>query len=143
MSELRPVPKPPKRKKKPRKPIRRSRVRQKAGKPKRFAKRRDPEYLAWIRTQDCHMFGRPGSQGCYYWMGEFHGGGRDRMTVEPAHIKTRGAGGDDRNNVVPLCPAHHDEQEGKIAAFERKYGVDLRKLAQQYTERYDRERSVG
>ena len=127
------VPKPRKSRKKPRKPIRRSRVRQKAGKPKRFAKRRDYPYLRWIREQPCVVeTARPEEVHVLLW-----------YIAEAAHLKTRGAGGSDRENVVPLCRIHHNEQEGKTAAFERKYGVDLRKLAQQYTERYDRERSVG
>lgn len=30
---------------------------------------------------------------------------------DPAHIKTRGSGGDDTyNNVMPLCRKHHTEQ---------------------------------
>lgn len=133
------APKPRRKPKKPRKPIQRSRVRQKAGKPKRFAKRRDYPYLAWIRERVCAIPAYATSTtligiGCGFYEGR---------SIEPAHIKTKASGGDDRNNVVPLCPAHHDEQEGHTKLFERAYGVDLRKLAQQYTERYDRERSVG
>ena len=40
-----------------------------------------------------------------------------------AHVKTRGSGGDDRGNTVPLCPVAHDEQEGRTERFEKKYGV--------------------
>lgn len=33
-------------------------------------------------------------------------------------------------NCVPLCNGHHAEQEGRIATFQRKYGVDLWALAE-------------
>ena len=129
------VPKPKKRPKKVRKPIRRSRVRQKAGKPKRFAKRRDPEYLAWIRKQPCVIGERTSFSFC-------------AGQTEASHLKSRGAGGDDRNNVLPLCHLGHQEQHRRGMQwwieeyFEGKPEI-AQQLAQQYTERYDRERSVG
>lgn len=48
-----------------------------------------------------------------------------RSTIEAAHVRTRGAGGADRGNLVPLCPMHHDEQEGDTEGFEAKYGLRL------------------
>jgi hypothetical protein len=46
--------------------------------------------------------------------------------IDPAHVvKTRGAGGT-ADDVVYLCRGHHREQEGRTAAFDRRYGVDLR-----------------
>lgn len=48
-----------------------------------------------------------------------------RSTIEAAHVRTRGAGGADRGNLVPLCPMHHDEQEGDTQRFEQKYGIRL------------------
>lgn len=45
---------------------------------------------------------------------------------DPAHVTTRGAGGGDRYNVVPLCREHHDEQHRNgIANFQEQHGVDL------------------
>ena len=132
---IHPAPKPKPRPKKGRKPIRRSRVRQKAGKPKRFAQRRDHAYKTWILQQLCAVWGFLQPFGCE--------GRPDRLPIEPAHLKTRCAGGDDRNNLVPLCPKHHDEQEGHTRAFEAKYNVNLKQIATELTERYDRERSVG
>jgi len=49
-----------------------------------------------------------------------------RFRVEAAHLKTRGSGGYDVGNTVPLCPVHHDEQEGRTAEFEARYGLDLK-----------------
>jgi hypothetical protein len=67
----------------------------------------DEPYLDHIRAMRCLVHGR----GC---------SGR----VDPAHLKTRGSGGSDYT-AVPLCRLHHTEQEGRTAAFNAKYGVDL------------------
>jgi hypothetical protein len=46
--------------------------------------------------------------------------------VEPAHVKSRGAGGG-RFDIVPLCHAHHREQHSRgIRTFAKIYGFDLR-----------------
>jgi hypothetical protein len=45
---------------------------------------------------------------------------------EPAHVKSRGAGGG-RFDIVPLCHAHHREQHSRgIRTFSKVYGLDLR-----------------
>jgi hypothetical protein len=45
---------------------------------------------------------------------------------EPAHVKSRGAGGG-RFDIVPLCHAHHREQHSRgIRTFSKIYGLDLR-----------------
>lgn len=48
--------------------------------------------------------------------------------IDAAHIRARGMGGvkGDKNDVVYLCRTHHMEQERNPAAFEARYGVDLR-----------------
>lgn len=48
--------------------------------------------------------------------------------VEAAHVTPRGMGGcnSDAEDVAYLCRAHHSEQEGRTAAFEAKYDVNLR-----------------
>ncbi len=45
--------------------------------------------------------------------------------LEAAHVRSRGAGGLDRANVVGLCWCHHREQH-QIGwpAFEKRYGLD-------------------
>ncbi len=45
---------------------------------------------------------------------------------EPAHVKSRGAGGG-RFDIVPLCHAHHREQHSRgVRTFAKIYGLDLR-----------------
>ena len=56
----------------------------------RFPKRRDPAFLNWMSEHCCVICGHPG--------------------CDPAHLKSRGAAGDDVGNVVPLCRKHHTEQ---------------------------------
>ena len=116
MTTFRPVPKPAKREKAPRPPKVRKPLR---GGPPRV---RDRAYLDWIKTLNCAVrFGDWGSKGSFCG---YHPPGR--AGIEAAHVKTRGSGGADRGNVVPLCPLHHDEQEGDTEGFERVYGVNLK-----------------
>ncbi len=101
----------------PTKPLRRSSM-PRGGKLKakggsRFPKRRDDVYRAWIRTLPC-VVASP------YCFGH----------VEAAHVgKTRGAGAWDRGFCVPLCFAHHTEQEGRTKKFNATYRVDLEAIA--------------
>ena len=47
---------------------------------------------------------------------------------DAAHVvRARGMGGvnSDKTQVAHLCRGHHTEQEGRTAAFEAKYGIDL------------------
>lgn len=47
---------------------------------------------------------------------------------DPAHVvRARGMGGcnSSKDEVAYLCRGHHGEQEGRTAAFEAKYGIDL------------------
>lgn len=75
----------------------------------RFPKRRCPDYVAWIATLPCLL----GNQACF-------------GSVVAAHVKTRGAGGDDVGNALPLCRDHHDEQHRiGIQTFQARYGLDL------------------
>ena len=84
------------------------------GKPsKRFAKRRQPEFVAYIHTLPCLVR----NSECF-------------GDVVAAHAyKTRNTGAWDRGFVVPLCYGHHLEQEGRTAEFNLKYGVDLEQVA--------------
>ena len=85
--------------------------------PKRFAARRDaPDgFLDWVRTLWCvvpveHEF---------------------RPVIEIAHVRSRGAGGNDFGNVVDLCSHHHREQHQiGIRSFEAKYNIDMAQEAQ-------------
>lgn len=114
-----------------RKPLARGPTRLKARKtPKAFHKRRDPAYQAWIRTQPCII--APHDPTHIQMFGAW-------FAVDAAHVKSRGAGGDDRGNLVPLCHFHHMEQhERGIKSFQARWGIDLAaeaaRLYQQYQE---------
>ena len=99
----------------------------------RFERRRDYDYLAWIRQQPCCLQGR---HQCLVYPG--------RRSTEPAHIKTRGAGGYDRGNVLPMCPGLAEETEGKMKhrEAEAKYSVNWQTMADDYTERYLAEKGL-
>lgn len=109
----------------------------------RFPKRRNPEYLAWIRTLPCCVW---------------HVRTGDRVPIvigdsipetwvariEAAHVKSRGAGGWDVGNTVPLDMLLHTEQHRiGIKSFEAKYGVDLSAIAQQLATQYEEGRCSG
>lgn len=90
---------------------RRTRIKAKGG--SRFPKQRQPEYTAWITTLSCTV----ANADC--WQG-----------IHPAHVnRTRASGAPDLGEVVPLCPFHHAEQEGRTARFNAKYGIDLSAIA--------------
>jgi hypothetical protein len=73
----------------------------------------DMNYREWIRMQPCLVNkGLP----C-----------RVNGLRHPHHVKTRGAGGKDAQNLVPLCVVHHQElHDTGRTSFETKYGLDLR-----------------
>lgn len=93
----------------------------------RFPKRRVPAYVDWIRSLPCNCAGKlveePGDP--------FRMVILCKRRVEAAHIRSRGAGGDDRGNLIPLCGNHHGEQHAKgIRSFATKYRLDLAAEAQ-------------
>jgi hypothetical protein len=91
---------------------------------KRFADRRDPGYCRWIRTLACCVAGREASSTrCWPCAGR----------VECAHVVSRGAGGFDVANTVPLCTRHHRQQHAMgIQSFEDRYRIDLEMKALYY-----------
>jgi hypothetical protein len=90
-------------------------------KPKRFADRRDEGYCRWIRTLICCVQGRmAGAKPCVGW-------------VECAHVVSRGAGGFDVANTVPLCTGHHRQQHAiGLRSFEKMYRISLANKALYY-----------
>jgi hypothetical protein len=124
---------PPKRKtelKRSRKPIPK---RRKDPSKRAWAKHRCKPFTDWLKTQACCITGkRTWDWTCpsptQTWAFQVH--------VDPAHVIKRSRGSDDLYNCIPLARHLHDEQEGKNAAFEAKYGVNLTELARQYTERW-------
>ncbi len=107
-------------------PQRKTRVKAKNAKRKgsRFPHRRDPEYREWIRSLPCTVEASAWANRC-------------DDVIECAHVRTRGAGGDDRGNTVPLCRWHHRQQHRiGIRSFESVYRLDLAVIARNLGERY-------
>ena len=49
---------------------------------------------------------------------------------DPCHVRSRGSGGKDWANVVPMCRRHHDEQGAMgISSFESRYQIHLEVVA--------------
>jgi|WetSurMetagenome_2_1015567.scaffolds.fasta_scaffold147530_4 hypothetical protein len=68
---------------------------------------KDQEALQKIRNKRCVLCGHPS---------------------DPAHIRSRGAGGDDiEENLLPLCRRHHQEQHfcGMVSFVRRYIQVEL------------------
>lgn len=90
--------------------------------PKAFQHRRIPEYQEFIRGYACLIRSIP-----------LEAYGRCPLGIfgsECAHVKSRGAGGDDIGNCVPLCRYHHQQQHALgIRSFQKKYGLDLYAIA--------------
>ena len=78
---------------------------------------RDNAYRAWIRDHPCLLY-RPGQTSTCETR-------PPRRSIEAAHVQTWGSSRRDHGNLVPLCPKHHDEQEGRTREFEAWYTVDL------------------
>ena len=116
-----------------RKPLKRTRLKSRGPRTKKsgghaFPKNVDEAYREWIRALPCLLLGRTGHYRC-------HG------PVQVCHVKSRGAGGPDRQNVVPMCAGAHGEQHCYgIRSFEQRYGLNLKATARQLTEVYEAER---
>lgn len=68
---------------------------------KRFAQRRDAEYAEWIRSLPCALTGKLNSKL------EPH---QCEGPIEATHVRSRGAGGDDYGNLLPLDHRAHQDQ---------------------------------
>ncbi len=111
---------------------------------RRFPHLADPLYLAYVRQLPCAMESVLGSltKTEIAERGWWPCGSRpERDHIEPAHVvATKGSGQvHDRGSVVPLCPVHHDEQEGRTKSMVDKYGVDLYQLAEDVAVPYTQE----
>lgn len=103
----------------------------------RFPKRRDPKYLAWIKTLPCCIT----RQHTGSWVKTRDGW--VEVHVDPAHVIGRGAAGYDRGNVVPLARHLHNEYDGRgHDTFEAKYRCDMAALALTYDQRYTEARAA-
>jgi len=88
-----------------------------------FPKNVDEAYRAWIRGRQCLIAGRAPR-----WV-SLHN--RCEGVTQAAHVRSRGAGGVDHQNLLPLCALHHHEQHeiGKLS-FEARYVLSLRDEAE-------------
>lgn len=129
-----PAPKPrksPKRKPKPMKRTRMKKFNANRGGHK-FPKGVDEGLREFVRGLPCIVEGRI-AQGLS-WHPHICWG-----VVQVCHVKTRGAGGEDRNNTFPACAgAHHMQHLVGIPEFERLWGVELKKIAQRVTAEYEK-----
>lgn len=94
---------------------------------------RDPNYLAYIRTQPCLLAAETPCT-CGGWVDTVTKGYR----IEAAHVRSRGAGGGD-DQVVPLCSRHHAEAH-RIGhkSFAKRHGLDLARMAKAIRKDYTR-----
>ena len=91
----------------------------------RFPHRRDDLFRAWVRRRECVVAS--------------HGAVVSRClgATQFAHVQSRGAGGADLGNGLPLCAGHHTEQHTiGIHSFHAKYRLDLGAIATDLAARY-------
>ena len=104
---------------------------------RRFAHRRDSKYAAWIGTLPCVLsddFGDSGHVmiGCergprVIWP-QVH---MCNPPIQVCHVKSRGAGGSDVGNVVPMCVVAHTQQHlWGTKTFQAEWGIDLKATAE-------------
>lgn len=103
---------------------------------KRFAAKRDPRFMEWIHTQHCVIEGRP----VKFWTQPGRGTAHCCMgPIEGAHVRSRGAGGDDAGNIVSLCRyAHMQQHTWGTLTFQEHWGVDLKAEAERLWADYSR-----
>ncbi len=63
---------------------------------------------------------------------------------DPHHVKSRGSGGIDKGNLIPLCREHHSKihNVGRLS-FENIYKLKLEDYARRYQRKFDSECHVS
>jgi len=109
----------------------RSRIPQKRAKPRR-GPMRDVGYRQWCCEQPCVVSGIKGDT----WIVSGSGLWR-RAIIDPAHTQNNGMGskGPD-SSCVPLERAYHREYDAGRKAFEKRYVVNMKQLAEEHYARY-------
>jgi hypothetical protein len=126
------VPKPTRSPRKSRKPLKRSKLKPRGKRTRKskgalFPHRRQYEYQEWIRACPCLLEDRWLTHSCF-------------GHVECAHVTSRGAGGADVGNCVPLCTGAHAQQHlWGIKTFQHEWEVDLKATAAELAQRYRQE----
>jgi hypothetical protein len=119
--------------------IRRTPVKKRRAKPRR-GPLRDKIYRRWVSGQFCAVSAN------YDWEKREPGdmcSGSGNTPKDPAHTENNGMGskGPD-SSCAPLCRKHHREYDAGRAAFEQKYGVDMKAIAAQLWARYQQEKAA-
>ena len=85
--------------------------------------KKDRAYLDWIARQ--HSCSTCGSPGVMHENGEY--------LLQPSHVKSRGSGGGDLNNVIPQCWKCHEKfhRMGQ-SLFQLIFEIDLKQKAKEY-----------
>lgn len=98
----------------------------------RFPELRDPDRLAWTRTQPCVISGAITGQ--YITDGPHP---RPRVArIVPAHMRSRGAAGDD-SSVLPVESEYHDEQHAiGIKSWAIEHSLNIPALIAEHRKRY-------
>lgn len=86
----------------------------------------DPEYLKKIEALPCTVYMVASRASPYECWG----------SIVAHHVRTKGAGGKDKGNTIPLCGRHHREwhDKGRIS-WQMKYNIDAPKEAKLLEER--------
>lgn len=102
----------------------------------RFPERRQPEYTKWFDEQKFPCLLASLEWGGYR-VGHGDALGACSGIIEKAHVKSRGAGGEDVDNIVPLCTWHHARlhRVGQ-RQFEFELGKKLKPIAQRIGAKY-------
>jgi len=93
-----------------------------------------PAFREWIRHVACIVAVAPKNE---MRLEELCDGWRspsDTIVSEAAHVRSRGSGGDDPNNLVSLCAKHHRWGKDSLHAlnvkgFDKRWGLSVEKIA--------------
>ena len=91
---------------------------------------RDTAYRKWLRTQPCIVVTHSINFACSPFPP-----GNDAAHTQNNGMRSKGPD----SSCVPLCRKHHTEYDAGRAAFEKKYGANMRQLAAEHYARYQME----
>jgi hypothetical protein len=111
-----------------------------------FPKNVDEDYRIWIRFKPCILRARMRYAGgaekfenCEYILQHMC-----NSAVRGCHVKSCGSGGKDVGNIYPGCDSAHDEQHRiGIRAFEKRWQLNLRNVAEGLAFEYEHYRDVS
>ena len=84
------------------------------------------KFLNFVTTLPCAICGS----------GTYHDDTGEWLS-DPCHVKSRGSGGKDEGNVIPMCRSHHVEQHSKGWRYmESVYGIEPLAVAEQVEEKW-------